>query len=73
MKARLVAVLMGTFSILVLAAEEAPPAELLENLEFFRQYDLVKDDQFLTQADRDLPEVEASSDPVSNGGNSDVQ
>jgi len=50
MKIRLWPALIALVSIVALAAEEAPPAELLQNLDFYQNMNMVQDPQFLDMA-----------------------
>jgi hypothetical protein len=68
MKSRLLAVTILAFPLVVLAAEEAPPRELLENLEFFQNFELMKDKQFMANAAREGVDVEPSTGTLHEGG-----
>ncbi len=58
MKIRFWPTLFVLVSIVALAAEDAPPAELLQNLDFYQNMNLVPDQQFLDMA------AEKSSSPM---------
>ena len=46
MKIRFWPTLFVLVSVVALAAEEAPPAELLKNLDFYQNMNMVQDQQF---------------------------
>ena len=72
MKPRPAGILLVALPLVVFAAEEAPPKELLEHLDFFQNFELVQDPHFLAQAGRDELDVKPSTGPVSEGGNNDA-
>jgi hypothetical protein len=47
MKLRFWPTFIALVSIVALAAEEAPPAELLQNLDFYQNMNMVQDQEFL--------------------------
>lgn len=52
--------------VVALAAEEAPPAELLNNLDFFQNMDMVEDQQFLAHAGEEPATVDQSTSTLQN-------
>ncbi len=56
------------FPLLALAAEEAPPAEVLKNLDFFQNLEMVEDNQYLKQTEPAAQDVDPSTAPVKNEG-----
>ncbi len=51
MKIRWWPLLLIFSSLVALAAEEAPPADLLKNMDFYQNMNMVRDQQFLAMAD----------------------
>ena len=56
---------LGLVSIVTLAAEEAPPADLLQNLDFYQNMTMVEDQQFFAMATQgvDAARAPAIQDP----------
>jgi hypothetical protein len=67
MKIRFWPTLFVFVSIVALAAEEAPPAELLQNLDFYQNVNLVQDQQFFdmeTQMQKAPPPLSTKGPPA---------
>ena len=64
MKLRIWPILITMISIVALAAEEAPPAELLQNMDFYQNMNMIQDQQFLDMATR---KQENASAPIKQG------